>query len=163
MIKPGGAAASLVLGGYDAFRLGRTPHSFPLSSDPDRPLMICLAGITATGSLDSNGRTSLLQSVTPVNLDSTSPYFEFPEAICREFERGFGLEYEPTNGNYLVNASTIQLLRDRNPTVRFEFIEEYKKNGGLELELPFESFDLQLQETSSDGEEKSRFPLKNRD
>jgi hypothetical protein len=159
-IGTGKADASLVFGGYDSFRLGESAHSFPFSGDLDRPLMARLASIIIVDSLHSDMPVSVLQSTTRVLLDSTSPYFELPEATCKEFERTFDLEFDPESGQFKANWSTRQRLRERNPKVRFKLTEEYQADGGVEVELPYASFDLQNRSALDDGDEMTYFPIK---
>jgi Eukaryotic aspartyl protease len=156
----GNADASLVFGGFDAFRLGQSAHSFPFSSDLDRPLLARLGSITVLDGLHSDGQISLLPSAIPVLLDSTSPYFELPEATCKEFERAFDLKFEPESGQFRVKPSTRQRLRERNPKVRFKITEEYEGDGSVEVELPYASFDLQSWSTFEDKEAINYFPIK---
>jgi len=109
---------------------------------------------------DIRSPASFLESVTPVLLDSTSPYYVFPEATCKKFQRAFGLEYEPQSGLFLVNESASQLLRDRKSTMQFKFIDEWEEDGGVEVSLPFESFDLKIRRTLEGQERGQYFSLK---
>jgi hypothetical protein len=151
------ADASLVFGGYDSFRLGESAHSFPFSGDLDQPLTARLATIVIIDGLHSDIPVSILHSTTPVLLDSTSPYFELPEATCKEFERTFDLEFDPESGQFQTNRSTKRRLRERNPKVRFKLAEA---DDGVEVELPYASFDLQIGSALDDEDEMTYFPIK---
>lgn len=66
--------------------------------------------------------------------------------------------FEADSGIFLVNASTQERLRERNPKVKIRINEEYKDDGA-DIELPCASFDI-FPSNKPDEDPLSYFPLK---
>ena len=99
----------------------------------------------------------------PAVLDSSEPYLQFPEVVCREFQNAFGLEYELETGLFLVNSSTRARLRELNPILTFVLTGGVEEDGvatsDMEVVLPYSSFDLELK-TTLHTDTRAYFPLK---
>lgn len=154
------APASLTIGYYNSSLLLPGARSFAFSRDHD--LKVHLAYIQASNT-PGRSQSSILAKDIHVLLDSSEPYLQFPEVICREFQSTFGLEYELESGLFLVNSSTRARLRELNPSLTFVLTGGVEEDGSstsdMEVILPYSSFDLEIK-TASRTNTRAYFPLK---
>ena len=114
--------------------------SFSLAPDITRDIVVGLQSITAK---DANGSTkSLLPSPILTFIDSTLPYIYLPAAACQLFEDAFGLVWNDTLLQYLVNDTLHESLLARNPTFTFEIGDTTNGGPTVDIVLPYASFDL---------------------
>jgi hypothetical protein len=136
---------NLILGGYDStrFRPNTNAFSFTFSTDPSKLLTVGVDSIMATNSLQ--GTFSLTSGAHFSVIDSTVPHLWLPTAVCSQFERAFGLTYDPKTDLYLVNDTIHQQLVSRNPTLTFKLINSLEGSGTnyTNIQLPYAAFDLQ--------------------
>ncbi|KAI8934836.1 hypothetical protein NX059_008516 [Plenodomus lindquistii] len=136
---------SLILGGYDSTRF--TPNtnnfSFTFSNDPSKLLTVGVDSILATNTLQ--GTFSLTSGAHFSVIDSTVPHLWLPEDVCAQFERAFGLTYDPQTELYLVNDTIHQQLRNNNPTITLKLVNSLSGSSTnyTNIELPYGAFDLQ--------------------
>jgi hypothetical protein len=76
-------------------------------------------------------------------IDSTVPHLWLPRPVCDAFATAFGLVYDSDTDLYLVNDTTHRQLRNLNPTVTLILSAGQGEPGGLNVELPYDAFDLQ--------------------
>lgn len=154
------APASLTIGYYNSSLLLPGARSFTFSRDHD--LKVHLAYIQASETPRRN-QNSILAKDIPVVLDSSEPYLQFPEVVCREFQNTFGLEYELETGLFLVNSSTRARLRELNPNLTFALTGGVEEDGStisdMDVVLPYSSFDLEIKATAHTNT-RAYFPLK---
>jgi hypothetical protein len=136
---------NLILGGYDStrFRPNTNSFSFTFSSDPSKLLQVNVDSIMATNTLQ--GTLSLSSSAHFSVIDSTVPHLWLPTAICSQFERAFGLTYDPRTDLYLVNDTIHQELVSKNPTVTIKLSNsrESSATNYTNIQLQYAAFDLQ--------------------
>jgi LPXTG-motif cell wall-anchored protein len=136
---------NLILGGYDStrFKPNDNDFSFTFSTDPSKLLTVGVDSIMATNSLQ--GTFSLSSGAHFSVIDSTVPHLWLPTAICTQFERAFGLTYDPHTDLYLVNDTIHQQLVSRNPTLTFKLVNSLENTATkyTNIQLPYAAFDLQ--------------------
>jgi hypothetical protein len=136
---------NLVLGGYDSTRYNANDNgfSFTFSTDPSKLLTVGVDSILATNSLQ--GTYSLSSSAHFSVIDSTVPHLWLPIDICTQFERAFGLTYDPRTDLYLVNDTIHQQLVSKNPTLTIKLVNSLDNtaNDYTNIQLPYAAFDLQ--------------------
>lgn len=147
--------ASLVLGGFDANRFEH--HNITFDLDPNQNPVVALNEITVTAqplplsnvSAGWLGHSLTLLGSSEANLftiDSSTPYFWLPEAVCLEFEKAFGLTYDDAVQLYTFGSNSTQheVLVDWNMTFQFAVADLPGSLNSVSLSLPYEAFDLQL-------------------
>ncbi|KAH3945888.1 hypothetical protein HBI81_092710 [Parastagonospora nodorum] len=136
---------NLVLGGYDStrFKPNDNDFSFTFSTDPSKLLTVGVDSILATNSLE--GTYSLSSGAHFSVIDSTVPHLWLPIDICTQFERAFGLTYDPRTDLYLVNDTIHEQLVSKNPTLTLKLVNslENTANNYANIQLPYSAFDLQ--------------------
>lgn len=131
---------SLVLGGYDANRIGDNNISLTMGSDISRDLLVNLQSIT-TGS-----STNLLPGGSiPIFIDSTVSNLWLPQSACTAFEDAFGIEWDSDYGLYIVNDSLHTSLQASNPSVTFTLGVDVTGGETVDIVLPYGAFDLTAQ------------------
>lgn len=135
----------LILGGYDPTRFESVTNefSFSFSANPSRLLTVGVESITATDTL--LGAQSLSSSAHFSLIDSTVPHLWLPRSICDEFERSFGLIYDPHTDLYLINSTMRDQLLARKPSVTIKLVESLDGSATnySNIILPYSAFDLQ--------------------
>lgn len=147
--------ASLVLGGFDANRF--EPHNATFDLDPNQNPVVALNEITVTAQplpssnvstgWPSNSLTLLGSNEANLfTIDSSTPYLWFPEAVCLQFEKAFGLTYDDAVQLYTFGSNSTQheALVDWNMTFQFAVADYPGSSNSVSLSLPYEAFDLQL-------------------
>ena len=135
-----GVFGSLTFGGYDASRFIPNNVSFSLAPDISRDIVVGLQSITAK---DANGSTtSLLPSPILTFIDSTLPYIYLPPEACQLFENVFGLVWNDTLLQYLVNDTLHESLLAQNPAFTFKIGDTINGGPTVDIVLPYASFDL---------------------
>ena len=147
--------ASLTLGGYDAKRF--IPHNLSFDLDPDQNPVVAINKITATaapsslskistGWKDESVDLSIWSSADLFTIDSTTPFLWLPEAMCLEFEKAFGLQYDDGLELYTFsnNASQHETLVNWNVSFAFTIADLPGSSKTVSLTLPYSAFDLQL-------------------
>jgi hypothetical protein len=136
---------NLILGGYDStrFKPNDNDFSFTFSTDPSKLLTVGVDSILATNSLQ--GTFSLSSGAHFSVIDSTVSHLWLPTAICTQFERAFGLTYDPHTDLYLVNDTIHQQLVAKNPTLTFKLVNSLENTATQysNIELQYAAFDLQ--------------------
>lgn len=140
-----GVFGSLILGGYDStrFKGNNNPFSFTLSTDPSRLLTVGVESITAQNTLQG---TFGLSSGSHFSLiDSTVSHLWLPRAICDNFEKAFGLIYDPQADLYLVNNTIHDKLTSLNPSITIKLVASLTDTSTnyTNIILPYSAFDLQ--------------------
>lgn len=135
----------LILGGYDPgrFEPNTNDFSFSFSTDPSRLLTVVVESMVATNTLLG---TRSLSSVSHLSLiDSTVSHLWLPRGICDEFEKSFGLTYDPETDLYLINATMRDQLVARDASVTIKLVDslEGAATNFTNLVLPYAAFDLQ--------------------
>ncbi|KAF1916869.1 aspartic peptidase domain-containing protein [Ampelomyces quisqualis] len=137
---------NLVLGGYDSTRFKPAPNgfSFAFSSDPSKLLTVGVDSILAENSLV--GTLSLTSGAHFSVIDSTVPELWLPTAVCSQFERAFGLTYDPSTDLYLVNDTIHQQLVSKDPTLTIKLVNSLQDatTNYTNILLPYAAFDLQV-------------------
>ena len=136
------ATASLTLGGYDASRFAPNNVSFALAADPNRQLVVALETITFSDS--SSTGTPLLTDGIPTLVDSTVPTIWLPLPVCQEFEKAFGITYQPIPNLYIVNDTQHDQMVKQNASVTFTLAETVGSPQSVNITLPYSSFDLEV-------------------
>ncbi|KAF2469283.1 acid protease, partial [Lindgomyces ingoldianus] len=133
---------SLTLGGYDQSRTSPKPLSIPISSDTDRPLTVGLQNILVTNSLNGtltlSGNTGFL-----VPIDSSIPELWFPQSICDNFAKAFGLQYHEPSTRYIISDGIREQLRQLSPTLTFVIGTGVVEGQTTTIDIPYSAFDLQ--------------------
>jgi hypothetical protein len=94
----------------------------------------------------ANGSTkSLLPSPILTFIDSTLPYIYLPPEACTLFEDEFGLVYNTTIGQYLINDTQHQSLLAKNAKFTFQIGDSTTGGPTVDIVLPYASFDLQAE------------------
>ncbi|KAH7399000.1 aspartic peptidase domain-containing protein [Phaeosphaeria sp. MPI-PUGE-AT-0046c] len=136
---------NLVLGGYDStrFKPATTAFSFTFSADPSRLLTVGVDSILAENTLQ--GTISLTSDIHWSVIDSTVAQLWLPRAVCDQFERAFGLTYDPKTDLYLVNDTIHQQLISKNPSVTVKLINSLPGAAVnyTNIRLPYGAFDQQ--------------------
>jgi hypothetical protein len=132
---------SLVLGGYDDSRRKHNNISFPFDSNDSRLLSLTIQSIDATNTLQ--GVVTLSNSPTYATIDSTVSHIWLPEKACDEFERVFGLQFDPHTQLYIVNTTTHDRLKQLNPSINFQLGTSRDPTKVVNINLPYGAFDLQ--------------------
>jgi len=136
---------SLILGGFDStrFRPNLNNFSFTFSTNPAKLLTVSVESIIASDSLQ--GPFSLTSEAHFSVVDSTVPHLWLPTAVCTQFQRAFGLTYDPKTDLYLVNDTIHRQLVSKNPTFTFKFANSPGSavTDYTNIELQYGAFDLQ--------------------
>ncbi|KAF2798914.1 acid protease [Melanomma pulvis-pyrius CBS 109.77] len=136
---------SLILGGYDSTRFtpSTNPFSFSFATDPSRLLTVGVESIMALNSLQ--GTYSLSSGAHFSLIDSTVPHLWLPRTICDNFEKAFGLTYDPVTDFYLVNDTMHEKLQSLNPSITIKLVNslEDTSTNYTNIILPYAAFDLQ--------------------
>lgn len=135
----------LILGGYDPgrFEPNSNDFSFSFSTDPSRLLAVMVESVMATNTL--LGTRSLSSSAHLSLIDSTVSHLWLPRGVCDEFEKSFGLTYDPNTDLYLINATMRDQLLARDASVTIKLVDslEGAATNFTNLVLPYAAFDLQ--------------------
>jgi hypothetical protein len=136
---------NLVLGGYDStrFRSNDNDFSFTFSTDPSKLLTVGVDSILATNSLQ--GTYSLSSGAHFSVIDSTVAQLWLPLDICNQFERAYGLTYDPRTDLYLVNDTIHEQLLTKNPTLTIKLVNSLDNTATnyTNVQLPYAAFDQQ--------------------
>lgn len=130
--------ASLTLGGYDSSRFITNNISFPIDQIDNGDLVVTIKSVTLTA---GRTKTSLMSTSIQASIDSTIPYLYLPLAVCRRFEKAFGLTFNDTVQAYLVNDTLHQQLLNQNASVAFT-LGNLNTTETLDISLPYAAFDL---------------------
>ncbi|ORX96019.1 hypothetical protein BCR34DRAFT_186210, partial [Clohesyomyces aquaticus] len=78
-------------------------------------------------------------------IDSTVPHLWLPRAICDNFEKAFGLTYDPQTDLYLVNSTIHDKLTSLNPSITIKLVNSLTDTSVnyTNIILPYGAFDLQ--------------------
>ncbi|EPS40042.1 hypothetical protein H072_6165 [Dactylellina haptotyla CBS 200.50] len=154
---------SVVLGGYDLDRFVLHDREFTLS--PDLYAIAGLQNINATSSTSAN--RTLLSDPIQVYIDSTTPYYYFPESVCNSFAELFGLFYDSDSELYFYTSDqAYETAKKSDYTLSFTLTNNTDAFGqAIVLYIPFAAFDLSHQfynGSSASGDDSSRpyFPIK---
>lgn len=144
---------SFIFGGYDSSLKGDNDMSFDFLIEENRELTVGVQAITKDGSTD------LLPTPILAALDSSQPNIWLPHKACEAFEKAFGLTWNSTSEQYLLDSALHKRLRDENPRVTFRLAN----HGGsgeetIDIFLPFSAFDLTRRDSTSAPQ--PYFPLK---
>jgi hypothetical protein len=130
-----------VLGGYDLSKAGPTNMSFGFAPDISRDLTVGLQAISAS----MQGKdVALLPKGIFTFIDSTVGQIWLPVEACAEFEKAFGLTWDPTAELYLVNDTLHSSLVSKNASLTFKIGNATEGAPSLDIILPYASFDLMV-------------------
>ena len=107
----------MILGGYDASKFvpSRAP-SYTIGRN-GRQLGVTLSHIIYNSGVDSDVRdTSLTLTST---LAPRTSFMSLPTRICHDMEQAFGLSYDNSSNQYLINDTQHQSLLGRNASITF--------------------------------------------
>lgn len=130
---------SLLFGGYDTSRFVPNNLTIGLSQDISRDTLVGIQSI-------KKGDEQLLDRDIIVYIDTTIPHIWLPTQVCENFERIFGLVWNPKVGLYLVNETLHSTLLVDNPTITFTIGSSVSRGETVEIELPYGAFDLEARE-----------------
>ncbi|KAL9586866.1 MAG: hypothetical protein Q9212_000610 [Teloschistes hypoglaucus] len=136
------APGSLTLGGYDLSKFTPNNVNFSFASDVSRDLVVGLQAIKYSGAAGRGG--TLMSDGIFTFIDSTIPHIWLPLDACQAFEKAFGLTYDNATDLYLINSTTHDALKDRNPSVSFILGNSVQGGDTVNITLPYASFDLQV-------------------
>lgn len=150
---------SLTLGGYDASRFIPNNLTIGFAPQEDRELLV---GIQSIKSTDQNGTTSVLLSAGITSLvDSTVAQIWLPLEACQAFEKAFGLMFDEDSELYLVNDDLHTQLVAQNASVTFTLGSTASEGDGVDIILPYDSFDLLVEPPTPNVANSTRyFPLR---
>lgn len=115
--------------------------TFSFASDPLRSKVVALQMVVAT---DSKSETILLDQPILALVDSTVPEVWLPENSCKEFEKAFGLVFDPQSELYLINGTTHDALKKRDARISFQLSNTQNGGPSVNITLPYSSFDLNI-------------------
>ena len=133
---------SLTLGGYDSNRFYPNNVTFDFYSNISRDLSANLQSITTSKGSPSN---LLPDGSISIFIDSTVPELWLPESACAAFEDAFGIEYNTNYGRYLITAAQREKLLAQNAEIKFTIGPNVKGGATVDITLPYQAFDLQVQ------------------
>ena len=150
---------SLTLGGYDSSLSNPNSLSIAMAPDVGRELMV---GIQTISAQNENGTGAvLMQNGIMALVDTTTPMFWLPQAVCQHFETAFGLTPDPKTGLYLVNNALHEKLLTQNASVTFTLGQNVDGGQTTNITLPYNSFDLLLKPPAFNiGQSQKYFPLR---
>lgn len=136
---------NLILGGYDSTRFtnANDGFSFTFSGNPSRLLTVGVNSILAENTLQ--GTVSLTSDIHWSVIDSTVAQLWLPREVCDQFEKAFGLTYDPQTDLYLVNDTIHQQLVTKNPSVTIKLVNTLAGAAVnyTNIRLPYGAFDQQ--------------------
>ncbi len=132
----------MTFGGFDRSKLLPNEVEFSLAEPDTRELMVELQSIV---SADAEGNeTSLLDKKIPMLLDSTVPHIWLPLDTCEQFERAFGLVYDPESNFYFVDQDLHDELTKKIASITFALAAPDAGGPVVNINLPYASFDLNV-------------------
>ncbi|KAK0609010.1 hypothetical protein DIS24_g12591 [Lasiodiplodia hormozganensis] len=144
---------SFIFGGYDASLKGDNDMSFDFLVDENKELTVAVQAITKDGSTD------LLPTPILAALDSSQSNIWLPREACRAFERAFGLTWDSTAQQYLLNSTLHNRLFEENANVTFRLANNGDAGGeNIDIVLPYSAFNLTRRNSTSAPQ--PYFPLK---
>ncbi|EEP79773.1 predicted protein [Uncinocarpus reesii 1704] len=147
-LKLQGVRSSLTLGGVDRNRFVENTVSFVLSPD-DLP-MVAVKSIKVSSNVESSGSDIVdlhtLNRLERYTIDSSSPFFWFPEYICDAFAKELDLEYDDALQLYTygTNSTTYDNVMNANMSFTFTLSDIPDSGNSIDITLPFCAFDHQL-------------------
>jgi Eukaryotic aspartyl protease len=144
---------SLLFGGYDTSRFVPNNLTIGLGQDISRDILVGVQSI-------SIGEVDLLDQGIIAYIDSTIPHIWLPIQTCENFERAFGLAWDPDLELYLVNDTLHSNLLADNPTIKFTIGSSVNGGETVEIELPYGAFDLEAREPLTRNGTSRYFPLR---
>jgi Eukaryotic aspartyl protease len=144
---------SLLLGGYDSSRFVPNNLTIGLGQDISRNILVGVQSIR-------HGEASLLDQAIIAYIDSTIPHIWLPVQVCQNFERAFGLTWDPELELYLVNDTLHANLLADNPTVTLTIASSVNGGDVVDIEMPYGAFDLQAREPLTSNGTSRYFPLR---
>lgn len=145
------------MGGYDEARFIRNNVSFDLAPDISRDLVVGLQRIMSS---ESNGSThSLLPSAHSTFIDSTIPYIYLPPEACDLFASIYGLVWNETYYQYLIEDHVHETLKMRDPNFVFEIANLLDSEPTVEITLPYSSLVLYNRDPYDPSSSQRYFPI----
>lgn len=136
--RSGKVLGSLTLGGYDQSLFEPNDLSIEFNSDYQFELSVVIKSISVATKNSSQELSS--ESLVAV-VDSTTPYLYLPLEVCRQFEKAFGIVYDPTSELYLVNNTLHERLLQQSANVTLTLTNSTGKVL-VDITLPYQAFDL---------------------
>jgi hypothetical protein len=148
---------------------------FNFNADIERAISVEVQQITIKfEAATSTGRYSLIRGPnsrsTPyvATIDSSRPYFYFPEAICKDMAKVLGLTYDNETQHYLISSEIHEDLKSKNPVLEFQLASlsgQSKVSSPpslVNITLPYSSLALNLSYPimKSPGNSSLYFPIK---
>lgn len=152
----------MILGGYDAVRFTPNDVGFTFSANQLRQKVIGLQSIWYTNKNSDRILLPLPKGPILTLVDSTVPHIWLPPETCKEFEKAFGLTYNPIANLYLINDTIHNTLLKQNPSITFQLSNNADPGPAVNITLPYASFDLEVKAGYNSGvSNNSRyFPLR---
>ncbi|WEW56856.1 hypothetical protein PRK78_002311 [Emydomyces testavorans] len=143
-----GVPSSLTVGGVDRNRFFENNVTFALSPD-DLPV-VAVKSIRISTQLKPQGsnlaRPPISKGLELYTIDSSTPFFWFPEYLCTAFAAELGLEYNDTLQLYTYGSNFSKYETAMNSNISFTFtlsdLPDSKK--AVNVTLPFYAFDHKL-------------------
>lgn len=152
----------MILGGYDAVRFTPNDVDFKFSiNNPFRQKVIGLQYIWYTNTNSDKILLPLPKGPIWTLVDSTVPHIWLPPETCKEFEKAFGLTYNPIANLYLINDTIHDTLLKQNSSIIFQISNNADSGPAVNITLPYASFDLEVKAGYPGVSKNSRyFPLR---
>lgn len=85
-----------------------------------------------------------------------------PVTACEAFEKAFGIKHDEASGRYLMDETTHNSLKEKNPTINFTLANSKDSKRTVDVSLPYAAFDLQIQKPlyNGTGNSSAYFPLR---
>ncbi|QVM07957.1 hypothetical protein D8B26_002654 [Coccidioides posadasii str. Silveira] len=142
-----GVRSSLTFGGVDRNRFVENNVTFTLSPD-DLPVVTVKSIKVSTNlkPLGSNLVFRPLDALERYTIDSSTPFFWFPEYVCTAFAEELGLEYNDTLQLYTYgpNSSKYDNVTNSNISFTFTLSDLPGSRESVDITLPFSAFDHEL-------------------
>jgi hypothetical protein len=149
---------SFVFGGYDSSRVETNSLDFTMADDVSRDLVVGLQSLTYVQAGSSS--RPLITSGMLALIDSSTPYIVLPEDACEMFENAFNLVWDNDLELYTVNDANHNTLRSSNLNITFLLGNGETGGNTISITLPYDAFDLSVDETFTGNGTQRYFPLK---
>ncbi len=138
-----GVFANLILGGYDAARVGGQSTSISMPGEGNHTLNVGVQSILVNQGSNSDV-FSLTNTGFTAQIDSTLPYLWLPDSICDGFEELFQLEYDNETRLFTIPDSAHARNMEANASITFNIGRSPSSDGdSISISLPYAAFDLE--------------------
>jgi hypothetical protein len=140
------SVGSLVLGGYDVFRMQNSVYDFSMSTvaggGGDQELVVSVQDISIKYQDSHVSSTTANSASTTFNaiIDSTLPYLYLPQSVCDNFALQLGLTLDTNTTLYTLNET--QRLSNQGLTISIIVADTKNLQLRKEIIFPYSAFDL---------------------